>query len=268
MKNYFLTLVAVFYMLGLTFVHADSKSWQKSLSNAPAGPYKAKKKCKLNYVLSWNGTINSGKCSVEFDRNSGSSKTVSVKSSGKSSGLARAIFPYDFKIESKYRGNTLRPVSYHIWEKTKSETKNLDGYFNGNKVTSKEKSIPHDTKKEKYSTRDFQYNNLLDLYSSILYVGSQPLNKGDQVDMVIYPFDKPYLAKVKVLGREKHQGHDCIKLDLKMSKIRSDLTLKNYDKMKSATMWITDNSDRVMVELRSEIFIGDVRATLKSSSWN
>jgi len=72
---------------------------------------------------------------------------------------------------------------------------------------------------------------------------------------------------VTVLGREKHLGHNCIKLDFKMSKIRHDFTLKNYDKMKSATMWITDNSDRVMVELRSEVFIGDVRVTLKSSEW-
>jgi len=108
---------------------------------------------------------------------------------------------------------------------------------------------------------------MYDLYSSILYIGSQPLANNDKINLVIYPFDEPYLAMVSVLGRERHKGHNCIKLDLKMKKIRSDLSLKEYEKMKSTTMWITDNTDRVMVELRSEVFIGDVRATLKSSEW-
>lgn len=260
-------LIPLFCLLGLLHLQADSRSWQQSLSSAPAGPYKAKKKCKLHYVMSWKGTLNSGECTVEFDKNTGSSKTVSVKSTGKTSGLARRVFPYDFKIQSKYRGDTLRPVSYHIWEQTKDESKSIDGYFKGSQVSTKDKTVPFDTKKAKYRTSSFEYPNLLDLYTSILYVGSQPLKNGDKINMVIYPFDKPYLAKVTVAGREKHQGHNCIKLDLKMSKIKSDLTLKHYDKMKSATMWITDNADRVMVELRSEVFIGDVRCTLKSSEW-
>ncbi len=247
---------------------ADSRSWQNSLSKAPAGPYKKKKHCKLNYIMSWKGTINSGECTVEFNRNSGSAKTVSVQSTGRTSGLARRVFPYDFKIQSKYRGDTLRPVSYHIWEQTRDESKTIDGYFSGSKVTTKEKTITFETKKPLYRKSSYEYPNLFDLYSSILYVGSQPLNKGDKVNMVVYPFDKPYLAKVTVLGREKHLGHDCIKLDFKMSKINKDLALKHYDKMKSATMWLSDNSDRVMVELRSEVFIGDVRVTLKSSEWN
>jgi len=247
---------------------SSTSAWEKSITTAPAGPYKAKKKCKLNYQLSWDGKLNSGEYTIEFDRNTGKSKTVSVKSYGKSSGFVRRIFPYDFNAVSKYNGSTLKPVSYHIWEQTKEETKKLDGYFNNDLVTLKEVKTPLDTKVPENQMRRYRSPNMFDLFSSTLYIGSQPLKNGDKINLVCYPFNKPYLIKVKVLGRENHLGHDCIKLDLKMNKIQSDKSLKTYDKMKATTMWITDNSDRVMVELRSKIFIGDVRATLSNSEWN
>jgi len=261
MKKVFITL------LGTLIIAGADTSWRKTLTKAPAGPYKAKKYCKLNYVLSWDGKINSGNYTIEFDRNRGRSETVKVKSYGRSSGLVRSIFPYDFKAESRYRGNTLKPVSYKIWEDTREETKDLRGSFSGSKVTIKESAKPKDGGKPHSTTESFQHDQLFDLFTSVMYVGSQPLKNGDQINMVLLPFNKPYLAKVKVLGREKHLGHNCIKLDLKLSKVNSDLSLKHYDKMKSATMWISDDDNRVMVELRSKIFIGDVRATLKSSEW-
>jgi hypothetical protein len=32
--------------------------------------------------------------------------------------------------------------------------------------------------------------------------------------------------------------------------------------MKSTTLWLSDDANRIPVELRSEVFIGDVRMTL------
>ena len=257
------------YLIALLMlpVSANSKSWQQSITKAPAGPYKEKKHCKLYYDLSWKGSLKAGKCEVEFKQNKGKSQPVQVISKGYSSGLVRSLFPYDFYYESKYNGSTLKPYNFNIWEKTKEETRNIYGTFKGNKVYTRDEITPLSGGKSQVRKSSFGYPQFFDLYSCVLYVGSQPLKKGEEVNMVIYPFDKPYLAKVKVLGREKHKGHQCIKLDLKMSKINQDLSLKHYDKMKSATMWITDNDDRVMVELRSKIFIGDVRATLKKTEW-
>jgi hypothetical protein len=36
--------------------------------------------------------------------------------------------------------------------------------------------------------------------------------------------------------------------------------------MKSATLWLSDDANRLPLELRAEVFIGDVRMTLKSWS--
>lgn len=242
-------------------------AWEKTITKKPAGPYKAKKYCKLHYKMSWNGSLNSGEYTIEFKQNSGANKTVEVHSSGKSSGLVRKLFPYDFNAVSKYNGSTLRPVSYHIWEKTKDSTKQLDGYFSGNTVTLNKVKTDLDTKKATPSKQKYSYTNLFDLFSSTLYIGSQPLKNGDTINLVSYPFDRPYLITVKVLGREVHNGQNCIKLDLKIRKINKDRSLTTYDKMKSTTMWLSDDANRIMVDLRAKIFIGEVRATLHSSEW-
>ncbi len=42
--------------------------------------------------------------------------------------------------------------------------------------------------------------------------------------------------------------------------------LKIYTKLKKTTLWISDDVDRIMVELRTQVFIGDVRAVLKKQS--
>jgi len=259
--NLFLIL---YLIVGMTF---PALAWEKTLSTAPAGPYKAKKYCKLNYKMSWNGKLNSGEYSIEFQKNTGVNKTIEVRSSGKSIGFIRKIFPYNFNAVSKYNGSTLRPVSYHIWEKTKDKSKKLDGYFNGSTVKLSKVETDSDTGKVKSKKLSYSSPNLHDLFSCTLYIGSQPLKNGDKVNLVVYPFDKPYLVKVHVLGREKHNGQNCIKMDLQLKKIEKDGSLTSYEKMKKTTMWLSDDANRIMVDLRAKIFIGDVRATLDSSEW-
>ena len=40
------------------------------------------------------------------------------------------------------------------------------------------------------------------------------------------------------------------------------MELKEYKKLKRATMWISDDEERLPVELRTEVFVGDVRSVL------
>ena len=79
------------------------------------------------------------------------------------------------------------------------------------------------------------------------------------------PYGSAYLLKVRVLGREKRDNANCIKVSLELFKInRDNLTLKPYKKLKEpAILWFTDDKLRLPVEVRAKIFIGDVRATLE-----
>lgn len=80
--------------------------------------------------------------------------------------------------------------------------------------------------------------------------------------MILHPFSSPYLARIKVLRREVHRGLKCLRMDLRLQKIGATGKLLIYDKMKTTTMWMSDDRERLPVELRSEVFIGDVRAIL------
>jgi len=89
-----------------------------------------------------------------------------------------------------------------------------------------------------------------------------PLKNGDTVVMPFHPVATPYLAKIKVLGREVHLGRNCIKLNVGLQKIKSDLSLKEYKKLKTATVWLSDDTWRVPVEVKAKVFVGDVRVFL------
>ena len=92
-------------------------------------------------------------------------------------------------------------------------------------------------------------------------VSSQPLRSGDTQKLVVYPSTSPYLAQVKVLGREKlkaaGKNYSAIKADLKLWRIDDDdLELKQHTKFKRATVWLSDDSDRLLLRIEADIMVG------------
>jgi hypothetical protein len=79
---------------------------------------------------------------------------------------------------------------------------------------------------------------------------------------VIKPEPSPPASHLS--GRELHEGRNAIRLTLGMRKIdRDTLKLQPYKKLKKdATLWLSDDADRVPIELRAAAFIADVRARL------
>ena len=52
-------------------------------------------------------------------------------------------------------------------------------------------------------------------------------------------------------------------INLKLNKIdEKTMKLKSYKKMKTTTMWLSDDQERLPMEFRVDAFIGDVRAVL------
>ena len=80
--------------------------------------------------------------------------------------------------------------------------------------------------------------------------------------MPFHPVATPYLSCIKVLGRYTHRGRKCIKLDISMEKIDDKMQLKAYKKLKSATVWLSDDEWRIPIEIRAAVYVGDVRILL------
>jgi hypothetical protein len=55
-----------------------------------------------------------------------------------------------------------------------------------------------------------------------------------------------------------------VKLDLRLWEINKDQTLANVERYKRASIWLSDDADRLLLRIESEIFVGRVWAELES----
>jgi hypothetical protein len=120
----------------------------------------------------------------------------------------------------------------------------------------------------KIKTKQFDFPNLLDMHSAALYLRSQPLTQGSTYRLVVYPATNAYLATVTVLGREKISvragAYNAIKLDLRLKRIDDHLELQPHKKFRRATIWVSDDAERMILRLEAQIFVGTVFAELQS----
>lgn len=256
----FLLIVAL-----ITPLHAQ---WSKQLTPPSTAPIKKLTPEKLDYQLSWKGAINSGKVTFELGAKDARYPNAFLGHiHGRSTGAANALFPYRFVFTSFSHAKNYRPILFvadEVDDKERVTTKN----------SYKSPGVIHNSTTQVFKKKDpivkhheFTVSQAHDPLTAMLAVRAHPLKNGDTVRICIHPFSSPYFAQIKVIGREQHLGHDCIKLDVAMQKIdRKSLQLKNYKKLKKATLWITDDAQRIPIELRCKVFIGDVRAVLEKRS--
>lgn len=245
-------------------IHA-APAWQAELTSPTPGPFATLVPTVLDFIVSWNGAINAGHIRIEFAppdvRKAG---TSIVRAAAASHGTAAVLFPYQTKFWSEIVPTSLRARYFHAVETDPQETVTTTVRHAITRVESVEVTQQLNTGIIQQTDRSFTFSPVFDIFSAMLLVRSQKLAVGDHVTLVIHPFDTPYLLRVKVQGREVHNGRNTICLTLGLRKIDHDtLELKPYKKLKQdATLWLSDDGDRVPVELRAAAFIGEVRATL------
>jgi hypothetical protein len=215
----------------------------------------------LAYSMTWDGRVKAGSFNILFgEKDPRYPKHFLVRAYGGSTGWAHALFPYKFNYTSFLNPKTLRPIMFVGTEKERTKLDTLSYRFNSKGVTGTQKKT-RDGKVESDES-SFPYPYSLDLFSGLLQIRSMPLKNGDEVVMPFHPVATPYLARIQVLGRETHMGRRCIKLNVGLQKIDDDMSLKQYKKLKTATVWLSDDEWRVPVEINAKVFVGHVRVFL------
>lgn len=244
----------------ITTLFADWKDQIIAYDTSKHVPFQPEK---LDYQLSWNGAINSGELTIEFGKHDQRYPKVFITHAyGRSTGPAYALFPYTFTFTSFASKPSYKPLVFVASEKDKKETIKTKNTFKAPGI------IHHSTTTEnngRVHTKDHTVGAraVHDPITAMLAIRKLALNAGDTIKLCSHPFASPYLITVAVLGKEMHLSQACIKLDIQILKIdKNDGKLKSYKKLKKATMWISDDKQRIPIELRSKVFIGDVRAIL------
>ncbi len=257
-------LITFGWLLTITSLHAQP-AWKSELTSSALGPHPGITSCFLDFKVSWKGLINSGTLKMEFaPKDAKKTHDFIVRSSASSLGTAAALFPYQSDYWSELDPKTFKPRYFHATEKDKKESITTIVRFWPDRVETQETSKLTATGKSSQTDEIFKFTPVFDIFSAMLHVRSQTLAVGDKVTLVVCPFKSPMLLRITVISHETHNGRDAIRLNLGMQKIKSNtLELKAYKKLKKdATLWLSNDADRIPVEFRAAVFIGDVRATL------
>ncbi len=238
-------------------------NWQATLSKDPPGNFPALRPLQASYRFGWSGfTAATGE--VHFAKPSGD--RFQFDGTGRTIGLVKALWKFDVNHRAVASAETLHPIETQQTENYRSKKIVTNLTFTNTGVTRTRIEGEGGTAGTK--TRQFSFPNLFDLHSAALYLRSQPLRDRSAYRIVVYPTTNAYLATVTVVGREKisvHAGtYNAIKLDLQLKRIGKHLELEPHRKFRRATIWVSDDAERLLLRIEAQIFVGTVFAELQS----
>lgn len=250
---------AAFLLLALP-LHAQD--WKKQLSPPQPGAFAQMRPFHAHYTFGWSA-LSAAEANFDFQTLKGGKGQMEV--TAKTVGVVRPIWRFDTKHTALLDLATLRPLTVRQKAVYSDETINTKLDFTSAEVT-RFRSGSADKKPAK--TKRFVFPDVRDLHSSLQWIRSQRLRQGETYRFVVYPESSAYVAEVTVVGREKlhlaAKDWNSIRLSLKIWGLSKDLKLAKYSKFRSASMWISDDDDRMLLKVSSEIFVGAVWAELDS----
>jgi Protein of unknown function (DUF3108) len=239
-----------------------AENWEATLSKDPAGTFPELRPLRASYRFGWSGfTAATG--DVHFTKPS--ENKFQLDGTGRTIGLVRALWKMDVNYQAAASADTLRPIETQQTENYRSKKIATHLTFTNNGVI---RARTEGKGAAQAKTRQFNFPDLFDLFSAMLYLRSQPLKDHSVYRVVAYPATNAYLATVTVIGREKisvHAGsYSAIKLDLQLKRIGKHRELEPHRKFRRATIWVSDDAERLLLRIDAQVFVGTVFAELQS----
>ena len=237
--------------------------WQATLSKEPRGNFPELRPLRASYRFGWSG-VTAATGEVHFTKPS--TDKFELEGVGRTTSFVRALWKLDATYRAVANSQTLAPIETQQTESYRSKKIATHLTFTNNGVT--RIRTEGEGAAAKTTTRDFTLPNLFDLHSAALYLRSQPLRQGSVYRVAIYAATNAYLATVTVTGREKISvragTYNAIKLNLQLKHIGKHLELEPHKKFRRATIWVSDDTERLILRIDAQIFVGTVFAELQS----
>ena len=238
-------------------------NWQATVTKDPAGNFPELRPLGASYRFGWSG-LTAATGEVHFTKPS--RDKFQFEGTGRTIGLVRVLWRLDVNYRETANTETSHPIETQQTESYRWKKIVTHLAFTSSGVTrtrTEGQGNPAETK-----TRQFGFPDLFDLHSAALYLRSQPLRDHSVYRIVVYPATNAYLATITVVGREKisvHAGaYNAIKLDLQLKRVGKHLELEPHRKFHRATIWVSDDADRLLLRIEAQIFVGTVWAELQS----
>ena len=239
-------------------------NWQSTVSKEPPGDFPELRPLRASYRFGWSG-LTAATGEVHFTKTS--DDKFQLAGTGRTIGFVRALWKLDVNYRAVANPETLRPIETEQTENYRSKKVATHLTFTNNFVT-RARATGGQGGSAETKTRQFSFPNLFDLHSALLYLRSQPLRNRSVYRLVVYPATNAYLATITVIGREKisvHAGsYNALKIDLQLNRIGKHLELEPHRKFRRATIWVSDDADRILLRIEAQVFVGTVFAELQS----
>ena len=243
-----------------------AENWEATLSKDPIGNFPELRPLRASYRFGWSG-LTAATGDVHFTKPA--ENKSQLDGTGRTIGFVRALWKLDASYQAVVSPETLRPIETQQIETYRSKKIVTHLTFTNNGVT---RARTEGKGVVEAKTRQFNFPNLFDLFSAMLYLRSQPLKDRSVYRVVAYPATNAYLATVTVVGREKisvHAGsYGAIKLDLQLKRIGKHRQLEPHRKFRRATIWVSDDAERLLLRIEAQVFVGTVFAELQSVSFD
>ncbi|HYR21799.1 MAG TPA: DUF3108 domain-containing protein [Chthoniobacterales bacterium] len=251
-----------FLPLVLAGIGQAAPSWESTLTKDPPGNFPELRPVRATYHFGWSG-FTAGTGDMHFSKTA--DKRFQLEAAGRTIGLVRALW----KLDASYRGladsETLRPIESKQTEIYRKKKLITDLTFTNSGVTRARTEGPG---AGTTTTRPFNFPGLFDLHSALLYLRSQPLNDHSAYHIVVYPATSAYLTTVTILAHERVSvragAYNAIKIDLQLKRLGKKLELEPHRKFRRATIWISDDENRIPLRIEAQIFVGTVFAELQA----
>jgi hypothetical protein len=246
--------------LALVGIGQAAPGWESTVTKDPPGNFPELRPVRTTYHFGWSG-FTAGVGEMHFTRTG--DKRFQLEATGRTIGLVRAWW----KLDASYRGfanaETLRPIESKQTEIYRRKKLITDLTFTDSGVI---RARTEGTGAK--ATKPFNFPGLFDLHSALLYLRSQPLSDHSVYRIVVYPATSAYLTTVTVLGRERVTvragAYNAIKIDLQLKRLGKNLELEPHRKFRRATVWISDDANRIPLRIEAQIFVGTVFAELQA----
>jgi Protein of unknown function (DUF3108) len=242
---------------------ALGQGWESTLSPHAPGPFPELRPVRVTYNFGWNGIA---AAAADLRLSKSTEGRLQIEANGHTIGLARSLWHFDVAHVSTTEAQTLRPIQIRETEALRSKKVETEINFTPQGVTSKRDEERDSSVKSK--TRHFDQINLHSIDSALLYLRSQSFKPDSVQRIVVYPATSAYLITITPSGHDHLTlptgSYDALKLDLQLSKIGRKRELMPHKKFRRATVWLSNDPNRLVLRIEAQIFAGTIFAELQS----
>lgn len=240
-----------------------AEAWENTLSPYAPGTFPEMRPMHAHYNFGWNAIV-AAEADFRFSKTADGKQQLDA--TGHTVALVRKLWSFDIVHTALTDGRTLRPIQVRETEERKTKKFVTEMNFTQQGVVSRRDEFRGSAVKSK--TRGFEMATLHSIDSALLYLRTQSLKPDAVQRIVVYPGTTAYLCTVTPLGHEQITNptgsYNAIKLDLQLQKIDKNRQLAPHRKFRRATIWLSDDPNRMVLRIEAQIFAGAVFAELQS----